>query len=97
MTDDDINAIADESAGRPTALAPLDKAVLLAARQISLDGNLDDATFAILRDAFDDQCLVDLIATISVYTGTVRLISAMQIDLEDRYRGLLEMFPLLQD
>ena len=36
----------------------------------------------------------DLIATISVYTGTVRLIKAMRIDLEDRYLPILETFPL---
>ena len=94
VSDDDIRAIADESAGKPTTLGDLDRAVLRAAREISDDGHLNDQTFTTLRVAFDNRCLVDLIATIAVYTGTVRLIAALQIDLEDRYLPFLEKFPL---
>ncbi len=94
VSDDDIRAIAEESGGRTTGLAALDRAVLEAARQIARDGDLDDVTFAVLRAAFDDQSLVDLLATIAVYTGTVRLLAALKIDLEDRYLPLLDKFPL---
>ncbi len=94
VSDDDIRAIAEESAGRTTGLAALDRAVLEAARQIARDGDLDDVTFAVLRAAFDDLSLVDLLATIAVYTGTVRLMAALKIDLEDRYFPLLDKFPL---
>ena len=97
VSDDDIRAIADDSAGRPTPLPALDKAVLRAARDLSLGGDVDEETFAALRARFDNECLVDLIATISVYTGTVRLIRAMRIDLEDRYLPILETFPLPAD
>ena len=97
VSDDDIRAIADDSAGRPTQLAVLDKAVLCAARDIASNGDVPDETFAVLRESFDNECLVDLIATITVYTGTVRLISALRIDLEDRYLPLLKTFPFPAD
>ena len=94
VSDEDIRAIADATAGRPTPLPALDKAVLQAARDISLGGDVDDESFAVLRAGFNTECLVDLIATISVYTGTACLIRAMRIDLEDRYLPILETFPL---
>ena len=65
VSDEDIRAIADATAGRPTPLPALDKAVLQAARDISLGGDVDDESFAVLRAGFNTECLVDLIATIS--------------------------------
>src|SRR5512143_3278668 len=46
VSDADIRAIADETNGRQTSLDPLTKAVLEAARQMSLEGHVSDATFA---------------------------------------------------
>ena len=93
VTDDDIRAIADESADRPTDLEPLAKAVLQTAREIALDNDLTDATFALLRAELDDECVVDLIATITVYIGTAHLLAAFRIDIDEDYRGYLEAFP----
>ena len=97
VSDDDIRAIAADSAGDTTDFGELERAVLRAARDIALIGQLDDATFSVLQNALDKQCLVDLMATISVYTGTVRLIAAMQIDVEPRYHVFLDAFPLPPD
>ena len=58
VSDDDIRAIADATAGRPTPLPALDEAVLRAARDISLGGDVDDETFAVLRTGFDNECMV---------------------------------------
>jgi len=94
VTDDDIRAIADESAGRQTALAALDRAVLSAARQLTTDISLDDATFAILKDALEPDQLVDLFLTIAYYNGVVRVLSALEVDVEDEYAKYLDEFPL---
>jgi alkylhydroperoxidase family enzyme len=90
----DIRAIAEDTAGKPTALDPLAKAVLKAARELSLDIKLSDATFAELRQHLDNERLIDLFIAISSYCGVVRLLAALQVDLEDEYRQYLDKFPL---
>ena len=94
VSDDDIRAIADETAGRPTALEPLAKAVLRAARDMTRDLAISDETFAVLRQGLDDERLTDLLITIAYYNGLVRLMAAMQIDVEDEYLAYLDEFPL---
>ena len=94
VSDDDIRAIADETAGRETSLAPLDRAVLRAARELTADVSLSDETFAVLEAALDRERLVDLFLTISFYNGVVRTLAALQVDVEDRYLPYLDEFPL---
>lgn len=94
VTDDDIRAIEAETKGQPTNLAPLDRAVLRAARELTAQPNLSDATFAELRSALDDERIVDLVLTISFYCGVVRLLAALQIEVEDDYLHYLQEFPL---
>src|SRR5579863_9506702 len=53
VTDDDIAALIDDSAGRPTRLEPLAKAVLRAAREMTADGKMSDATWTELARSFD--------------------------------------------
>ena len=55
---------------------------------------ITDATFAELRKGLDNECVVDLVITISFYCGVVRQLGALQIDVEDAYKLLLEEFPL---
>jgi alkylhydroperoxidase family enzyme len=93
VTADDLRAIADETAGRPTRLEPIAKTVLRAAREMTDGGTLADATFAGLRANFDNEQLVDLLYTIANYNGVVRILAALQVDLEDEYREYLEKFP----
>jgi alkylhydroperoxidase family enzyme len=93
----DIRAIADETAGRPTQLDTLTKAVLRAARELTSDIKLSDETFATLRNALETKQLLDLFLAICNYNGTVRMLAALAIDLEDEYRKYLERFPLPTD
>ena len=94
VSDDDIRAIADETAGRPSTLEPLAKAVLRAAREMTRDLAASDQTFAELRLGLDDECLTDLVLTIAYYNGVVRLLATLEIDLEAHYLPYLEQFPL---
>jgi len=90
----DIRAIADETAGRHTALDPLARAVLQAARELTDHLTLSDATFAVLSDGMDKECLIDLLIAIAEYNGMVRIMAALQIELEPEYLKYLEEFPL---
>jgi alkylhydroperoxidase family enzyme len=94
VSDDDIRAIAAETAGRSSFLDPLAKAVLRAARDLSLDIEISDETFAALRQELDDERLIDLLITIAYYNGLVRLMAATKIDVEPEYLAYLEEFPL---
>ena len=97
VSDDEIRAVADETAGRPTKLEPLAKAVLRAAREMTLDLVTSDETFAALRQEIDDERLTDLVVTIAFYNGLVRLLETMQVDVEEEYLPYLDEFPLPKD
>jgi alkylhydroperoxidase family enzyme len=94
VSDDDIRAMIAETEGKQTALEPLARSVLLAAREMTNDMAVSDATFAALRRELDEECLTDLVITIAFYNGVVRLLATMQIDVEDDYKRYLDEFPL---
>ena len=94
LSDDEIRAVADETAGRPTGLEPLAKAVLRAAREMTEDLVISDETFAVLQGQLDNERLTDLVVTISFYNGLVRLLETMQVDVEEDYLAYLDEFPL---
>jgi alkylhydroperoxidase family enzyme len=94
VSDEEICAVAEETAGRPTTLEPLARAVLRAAREMTLDLAVSDETFATLRQDLDNERLTDLVVTISFYNGLVRLLESMQVDVEEDYLPYLEEFPL---
>jgi len=94
VSDEEIRAVAEETAGRPSKLEPLAKAVLRAAREMTLDLTVSDETFAALRQDLDNERLTDLMVTISFYNGLVRLLESMQVDVEEDYLPYLDEFPL---
>jgi alkylhydroperoxidase family enzyme len=94
VSDADIRAIADETAGRPTTLEPLAKAVLRAAREMTADLAISDRTFAELRESLDHERLTDLVLAVAFYNAVVRILASLEIDVEDDYRKYLEEFPL---
>src|SRR6202020_2395825 len=55
VTDDDIRAMIDETAGKPTGLDALTRTVLLAAREMTDAGGTTDATFATLQSALGNE------------------------------------------
>jgi alkylhydroperoxidase family enzyme len=97
VTDDDIRALAAETAGRPSGLEPLASAVLRAAREMTLGFAITHETFASLRQALDHERLTDLVLTIAFYNAVVRFLATMQIDNEPEYQGLLAEFPFAPD
>ena len=94
VTDDDIRALIEETAGRSSKLGPLAKLVLKAAREMTNDLAISEATYAALRKDLDNERIVDLVITISFYNAVVRLLGSLQIDVEPEYQRYLEEFPL---
>src|SRR5258706_11136595 len=97
VTDDDITALIDDTAGRPTTLEPAAKLVLRAAREITRDLKVSDATWAELARAYDSERLTDLTLTIAFYNAVVRVLATLQIDVEPDYQPYLDKFPLPKD
>lgn len=94
VSDDDIRAIAAETAGKATALDALTRAVLRAAREMTQGLAASDQTFAALRNELDEERLTDLVLIIAFYNAVVRFLGTMQIDNEPEYQRLLAEFPL---
>jgi alkylhydroperoxidase family enzyme len=94
VTDDDIRAIGEETAGRPTKLDDLSKTVLRAAREMTTDLAMSDATFAALEKALGREKVIDLTLSIAFYNAVVRLLGTLQIDVEPEYQQYLAEHPL---
>ena len=94
VSDDDIRAITEESAGRVSALEPLARLVLLAAREMTAGPAITATTFAALGQHLDAELLTDLVMTIAFYVGVVRLLASLEIDVEPDYAPWLAAFPL---
>ena len=94
VSDDDIRALIDDSAGKPTSLDDLSRTVLRAAREMTTDGAMADGTFATLQAALGNEQVVDLTITIAFYNAVVRVLATLQIDVEPEYMPYLQQLPL---
>jgi alkylhydroperoxidase family enzyme len=94
LADEEIQAVADESAGRPTSLDAVSRATLQAARDLTAGTTVSQAAFDVLREALGNEVLVDLIIAIVSYTATIRLLDTFEVDLEPSYHAYLARFPL---
>ena len=94
VSDGDIRALIADTDGRPNDLEPLAKAVLQAAREMTRDLAISEATYAELKKSLDNERLIDLTVTIAFYNAVVRVLHTLKIDVEDAYQGYLEEFPL---
>jgi len=94
VTDGDIRGLIDDTDGRPTQLDDLSRAVLRAAREMTRDGAMGEASFATLQQALGNEQVVDLTLTIAFYNAVVRVLATLQIDVEDDYMPYLRQFPL---
>jgi len=94
VSDGDIQALIDDTAGRPTSLDEMSRTVLRAAREITADGAMEASTFAALQAALGNEQVVDLTITISFYNAVVRVLGTLQIDVEPDYMPYLQRWPL---
>ena len=94
VTDDDIKALIDDTAGKPTKLDDTTKLVLKLAREMTLDGGGSEATFTALGTKMSSELLLDLTMTIAFYNAVVRMLATLQIDVEPDYMSYLEKYPL---
>jgi alkylhydroperoxidase family enzyme len=91
ITDPEIRAI---TTGIVSIFTPLERAIIAAAREMTLTSTVADETFAVLREGLDNAEIVDLIMSIGFYCGVLRILGALQIDMDVELAHLLSDFPL---
>src|ERR1700747_791499 len=69
VSEADIHALIDDTAGKPTGLDGLTRMLLLAAREMTDNGAMSDETFAKLQAELGNEQVVDLTLTIAFYNG----------------------------
>jgi alkylhydroperoxidase family enzyme len=94
VTDGDIQALMDETAGKPSALEPLAKAVLKGAREMVRELAMSDATFAEIKKELSNEHMTDLVLTIAFYCAVVRVLATMKMDNEPYYKEVLKQYPI---
>jgi len=94
VTDADIQALIDETAGKPSKLEPLARAILKGGREMTRDLAMSDATFAEIRKDLSDEHMTDLVLTIAFYCAVVRVLATMKIDNEPQYKEVLKQYPM---
>ena len=94
LTEEDIHAIAIETRGERSHLEPLASTVLAAARSLTDTIALPQHLFDALAADLSTEHLVDLLVAIGEYNGLVRVMAAIEIDLEPEYLDYLTRFPL---
>ncbi len=94
VTDANIAALIQESRGEASALEPLARLVLQAAREVHDGPGIAPATFAALQQQLDPASLTDLVLTASFYCAVVRVLASFEMDVEESYMPYLRQFPL---
>lgn len=94
VSEQDIRGVIAECDGGESSLEPLARLVVKAAREMTHDLAVSDATFTSLRQSLDSECLTDLVITMAFYNAVVRYLGSMRIDVEPEYQPYLDKFPL---
>ncbi|MBS0521810.1 MAG: carboxymuconolactone decarboxylase family protein [Proteobacteria bacterium] len=94
VTDEDIQGLMAETAGRPSKLEPLVRAILKGAREMVRNLAMSDETFAAIKQQLGNEEMTDLVLTIAFYCAVVRVLATMQIDNEPYYKEVLQQYPL---
>jgi alkylhydroperoxidase family enzyme len=94
VTDEDVKGLALLEAGHDVHFSRLDLAVLKAAKDLTNDVKLDDADFEYLLAQLGRQAIEELVVIIGFYAMVVRVIAAVELDVEPDYQGYLETYPL---
>ena len=91
---EDVQALIDDTDGKPTTLDAMTKLVLKGAREITVGGEMTAATFGALQTELGNELVLDLTLTIAFYNAVVRVLGTLQIDVEPEYQPYLDKFPL---
>ncbi len=91
---EDVRAVTDPGGPERSGLSALEQAGLAAAAELTVEGTITPTTWTALADELDERQLVELVVTIAFYNAVVRMLAALEVDLEPEHQALLAEFPL---
>ena len=89
LSDDDIRLVRTDTPLPDGATGT----VLRAARELTVEADLTDATWQAMVDALGVRQSVELVLVIAHYNAVIRVLAALAIDVEPDYRHHLDEFP----
>lgn len=92
VTRADVVALVADSRGEPTNLSAKDRSVLAAARELTDGTELSSGTWQSLQEYFSSTEVLELVFIITHYAQVVRVLGALEIDVEDDYQKYLKLF-----
>jgi alkylhydroperoxidase family enzyme len=92
-TDQDIDALMAETNGETTSLPALDRAVLKAARDITLELSLSDETWMLLEQHLGRERLIELVLAITYYNHVVRVAAVLKLDIDEHVKLPMDKYP----
>jgi alkylhydroperoxidase family enzyme len=93
LTDEDVRAVVADTGGQPSVLTEHERALLRAARELTQSSVISASTWAELRRTMSESELVELSVIVGFYNMTVRIIQAVELEVEDDYVGYLAQLP----
>jgi len=82
VTHEDVLAIIAETNGQASKLNELERSVVKAARDLTVNLQIDDATWSFLEEQLSRVHLTEMVLVISYYNHVIRLVAALQIGIE---------------
>lgn len=89
----DVAGVLLETRGGGSQFTEHEQAVLRATRQLTVDARIDEATWSALRARMSDAELVELTTVVAFYAMTIRVLAALQPDVEPEYLPYLDQLP----
>lgn len=93
VTDADLKAIMDETAGRASSLEPHEATTLRAAREMVKQRRLSPETSVAILRHFVPELVVELVVIASFYTFVALVIDTLGVDVEDSFAPYLKDMP----
>jgi alkylhydroperoxidase family enzyme len=94
LSDQDIRGLIAANSSQAHELGALERLVLQAAREITLDGRMSGQTWDQLLTHLSQPRLVDLTLIISHCNAVARVLGTLCIDVEPEFQPFLDEFPL---
>lgn len=94
VDDGDIEGVLAAMRGEGFKWSGVEEQLMVAVREIVLDGKIGDATWKSLSESFEDELMVEIVMIIAHYCCVVRVLDSIGIDVEPAYQRYLEEFPL---
>jgi len=93
VTSGDVNAVTNEHKGELSGLIAHERAALEAARQLTMDGEIREATWDEVASGLDIKQCVEFVLLISFYNHFARVMAGLEVELEAEYALLLKDYP----